>query len=187
LITDGYISGSLDITMTELADEICGGVMSAGPDRGLAASLAGIPTVLVPGCVDMANFGGVETVPQRYLNRNLYKWNLDVTLLRTNIEENRWIGERIAAAANAATGPVAVLLPLTGVSMLDSEGHEFWDPAADIACFDKIRGGLNADIPLIEVDANINDPKFSGKVAETLLGLMAGSTVSAPDRPLGVG
>jgi uncharacterized protein (UPF0261 family) len=186
LITDGYISGSLDITMTELADEICGGVMSAGPDRGLAASLAGIPTVLVPGCVDMANFGGVETVPQRYLNRNLYKWNLDVTLLRTNIEENRWIGERIAAAANAATGPVAVLLPLKGVSMLDSEGHEFWDPAADIACFDKIRGGLNADIPLIEVDANINDPKFSGKVAETLLGLMAGRTLSVPRRQLGV-
>jgi uncharacterized protein (UPF0261 family) len=187
LIADGFISGSLDITTTELADEICGGVLSAGPDRGLAASLAGIPTVLVPGCVDMANFGGVETIPERYLSRKLYRWNPNVTLLRTNVEENRRIGEKIAAAANLATGPVAVLLPLKGVSMLDSEGHEFWDPAADGACFDAIRGGLNAGIPLIEVDANINDPEFSGKVAETLLDLLAGNSSSAADRQVAAG
>jgi uncharacterized protein (UPF0261 family) len=187
LIADGFISGSLDMTTTELADEICGGVMSAGPDRGFAASSAGIPTVLVPGCVDMANFGGLETIPQRYLSRNLYKWNRDMTLLRTNVAENRWIGEKIAAAANAAMGPVAVLLPLKGVSMLDSEGHEFWDPVADGACFDAICGGLNAGIPLIEVDANINDPEFSGKVAGTLLDLLADSSTSGPARQLAAG
>jgi len=174
LIADGFITGSLDMTTTELADEICGGILSAGPERCMAASRAGIPAVLVPGCVDMANFGGIETVPERYQNRNLYKWNPNVTLLRTNVEENRWMGEKIAAAANAATAPVAVLLPLKGVSMLDSEGHEFWDPAADAACYDAIRSGLKPGVPLIEVDANINDPEFSGKVAETLAEMLAG-------------
>ena len=173
LVADGFITGCLDITTTELADEICGGVLSAGPDRCLAASRAGIPAVLVPGCVDMANFGGIETVPERYRDRNLYKWNPNITLLRTNVEENRWIGEKIAAAANAATAPVAVLIPLRGVSMLDSESHEFWDPAADGACFDAIRSGLRPGVPLIEVDANINDPEFSGRVAETLLGMLS--------------
>jgi len=174
LIADGFITASLDMTTTELADEICGGMLSAGPERCLAASRAGIPAVLVPGCVDMANFGGMETVPEKYHDRTLYKWNPNITLLRTNVEENRWMGEKIAAAANAATAPVAVLLPLKGVSMLDSEGHEFWDPEADSACFDAIRSGLKPGIPLIEVDANINDPEFSGKVAETLLEMLAG-------------
>jgi uncharacterized protein (UPF0261 family) len=174
LIADGFITASLDMTTTELADEICGGMLSAGPERCLAASRAGIPAVLVPGCVDMANFGGMETVPEKYHDRTLYKWNPNITLLRTNVEENRWMGEKIAAAANAATAPVAVLLPLKGVSMLDSEGHEFWDPEADGACFDAIRSGLKPGIPLIEVDANINDPEFSGKVAETLLEMLAG-------------
>jgi len=174
LIADGFITASLDMTTTELADEICGGMLSAGPERCLAASRAGIPAVLVPGCVDMANFGGMETVPEKYHDRTLYKWNPNITLLRTNVEENRWMGEKIAAAANAATAPIAVLLPLKGVSMLDSEGHEFWDPEADGACFDAIRSGLKPGIPLIEVDANINDPEFSGKVAETLLEMLAG-------------
>jgi len=94
LITDGYITGSLDITTTELADEVCGGVLSAGPDRCMAAARAGIPTVLVPGCVDMANFWGLDTVPKKYRDRNLYQWNPNITLLRTNVEENRKIGSR---------------------------------------------------------------------------------------------
>jgi uncharacterized protein (UPF0261 family) len=169
LIADGYIAASMDITTTELADEVCGGVFSAGPERGLAAARAGIPTVLVPGCVDMANFWGIDSVPERYHGRNLYEWNPNVTLLRTNVEENRRMGAMLAAAANAATGPVAVILPLKGVSMLDSPGGMFWDPQADQACFDAIKGNLKPGIPLIEVDANINDEAFSGKVAETLL------------------
>jgi len=173
LIADGYIAASLDLTTTELADEVCGGVLSAGPDRCMAASRAGIPAVLVPGCVDMANFGGRETVPERYRDRSLYAWNPNITLMRTTVDENRRIGELIAAAANAATGPVAVLLPLRGVSMLDSEGGRFWDPDADRACFDAIRRGVRPGIPVIEVDANINDPAFSGRVAETLLEMLA--------------
>ncbi len=172
LIADGLIAGSLDITTTELADEVCGGVFSAGPDRCGAASKAGIPAVLVPGCVDMANFGGIDTVPEKYKGRNLYQWNPNVTLLRTNVEENVKMGELIAAAANAATAPVAIVLPLKGVSMLDSEGGNFWDPEADRACFDAIKQNLKPGIPVIEVDHNINDPEFSGKVAETLLEML---------------
>jgi uncharacterized protein (UPF0261 family) len=172
LIADGLIAGSLDITTTELADEVCGGVFSAGPDRCWAASKAGIPAVLVPGCVDMANFWGIDTVPDKYKGRNLYQWNPNVTLLRTNVEENVKMGEMLAAAANAASAPVAILLPLKGVSQLDSPGGAFWDPESDRACYEAIKQNLKPGIPVIEVDHNINDPEFSGKVAETLLEML---------------
>ena len=142
---------SLDITTTELADEVCGGVFSAGPERCLAASTPGIPAVLVPGCVDMANFGASKRCPEKYKGRNLYQWNPNVTLLRTNVEENMKMGEMIAAAANASTAPVAILLPLKGVSMLDSQGDQFWDPEADRACYDAIKKNLKPGIPVIEV------------------------------------
>lgn len=176
LIKDGYIAASLDITTTELADEVCGGVFSAGPQRCLAASQKGIPAVLVPGCVDMANFWGIETVPEKYRNRNLYQWNPNVTLLRTNAEENKRIGEMIAAAANAASAPVAILLPLKGVSMLDSPGGQFWDPEADQACFQAIKDNLKEGIPVIEMDNNINDPEFAQRCAGTLLELIRKSS-----------
>ena len=172
LISDGYIDGSLDITTTELADEVCGGVLSAGPERGMAASRAGIPAVLVPGCVDMANFWGIDTVPEQYQDRNLYAWNPNVTLMRTNVEENLKMGELIAAAANAATAPVAILLPLKGVSQLDSEGGQFWDPEADQACYDAIKNNLKPGIQVIEMDYNINDPEFADRCAEVLLDML---------------
>ena len=173
LIRDGYIAGCLDMTTTELADEICGGVFSAGPERVQAAPLAGVPTVIVPGCVDMANFGGIETTPDRYRGRTLYEWNPEVTLLRTNAEENRRMGAMLAAAANAAQPEkAAVLIPLGGVSMLDSRGDRFWDPDADGACFEALRRDLRADIPLIEVDANINDPEFAERAVALLLEML---------------
>jgi uncharacterized protein (UPF0261 family) len=172
LIADGYIAAAMDITTTELADYVCGGVLSAGPERGMAAPRAGIPAVIVPGCVDMANFWGIDTVPEKYQGRNLYQWNPNVTLLRTNVEENIRMGEMLAAAANAATAPVAVLLPLKGVSMLDSEGNRFWDPEADRACFDTIKKNLKPGIRVIEMENNINDPAFSEKVAMTLLAML---------------
>jgi len=172
LIADGYIAGALDITTTELADYVCGGVFSAGPERCKAASAAGIPAVVAPGCVDMANFDAIETVPDRYQGRNLYAWNPNVTLLRTNVEENVRIGEMLAAAVNLATAPTAVLLPMRGVSMLDSEGERFWDPEADAACFDAIRNGLRADIGVHEIDCNINDPEFADIAADTLLEML---------------
>jgi len=172
LIADGYITASLDITTTELADEVCGGVLSAGPERCLAASRAGIPAVLVPGCVDMANFRAMDTVPDKYKSRKLYQWNPNITLLRTNAEENKRIGEMIAAAANAATAPVVILIPLRGVSQLDSPGGAFWDPQADHACFEAIKKDLRPGIPVIEMDNNINDPEFADKAVETLLGML---------------
>jgi uncharacterized protein (UPF0261 family) len=175
LVAAGYVSGVLDTTTTELADEVCGGVLSAGPDRLFAAASRGVPAVLIPGCVDMANFAGMATVPEKYRSRLLYEWNPDVTLLRTNVEENRRIGEWIARAANESAGPVAVLVPLKGVSQLDSPGGQFWDPQADRACFDAIRSHLKPGIPYIEMDHNINDDAFSEKAVSLLLELIEGN------------
>jgi uncharacterized protein (UPF0261 family) len=172
LINDGYIVASMDITTTELADEVCGGVFNAGPERCLAASRKGIPAILVPGCVDMANFGGVETMPEKFKGRNIYEWNPNVTLLRTNVEENVRMGEMLAAAANASSAPVTFILPLKGVSMLDSEGGQFWDPEADKACFDAIKKNLKPGIQVIEADLNINDPAFAELCANTLLAML---------------
>ncbi len=172
LIADGYITASLDITTTELADEVCSGVFSAGPDRMMAAARAGIPTVLVPGCVDMANYWARDTVPQEYQDRQLYEWNPNITLMRTNVDENRQMGEMIAHAANEFIGPVAILIPLQGVSQLDSPGGDFWDPAANQACFDAIKQNLKPGIPVYELDQNINDTAFSEKAVEVLLALM---------------
>jgi uncharacterized protein (UPF0261 family) len=172
LIASGFITANLDLTTTELADQVCGGALSAGPDRLMAAASHGIPTVLAPGCVDMCNFWAIETVPEKYQARNLYRWNPNVTLMRTTPEENRQIGEWIARAANASTGPVAVLLPLKGVSQLDSPGGPYWDPEADGACYDAIRQNLKPGVPLVELDANINDPEFAGKAVELLRGML---------------
>lgn len=173
LIADGYITANLDLTTTELADEVCGGILSAGPDRMMAAARAGIPTVIAPGCVDMANFGARGDVPQKYQSRLLYEWNPNVTLLRTSIEENRAIGEMIAHAANASSGPVAILIPLRGVSQLDSLGGAFWDLEADEACFAAIKENLRADISVVEMDNNINDPVFAEKAVALLLDMLS--------------
>ncbi len=172
LIAEGYIAGSLDLTTTELADEVCGGVFSAGPDRLMAAARAGLPTVIAPGCVDMCCFWSLDSVPEKYRNRNLYQWNPNVTLMRTTVEENTVIGEMIARAANESKGRVAILLPLKGVSMLDELGHTFWNPDADGACFKAIKDNIKPGIPVVEIDANINDPEFADKAVELLLGMI---------------
>jgi uncharacterized protein (UPF0261 family) len=172
LVEDGLITGIFDVTTTELADEVCGGVFSAGPDRIGIASSQSVPVVLAPGCVDMCNFWARATVPPRYQGRNLYEWNPNVTLMRTNIEENIKIGEMLSTTANMAKGPVAVLVPLQGVSMLDSPGGPFWDPEADRSCFEAIKRNLRGDIPYVEVDANINDPQFADRATEFLLRMM---------------
>jgi uncharacterized protein (UPF0261 family) len=172
MVRDGVFQGVLDMTTTELADEVCGGVMSAGPTRGHAAPAAGVPVVFAPGCVDMANFGGPGMVPARYASRHLYRWNANVTLLRTNVAENIQIGELLASAANDAVGPVAVMLPLQGVSMLDRPGGEFWDPEADRACYEAIRAHLHRTVPVIEIDSNINDPEFVDRAVDTLLSMI---------------
>ena len=169
LISEGLIEGVLDITTTEWADELAGGVLSAGPTRLDAAGKAGIPQVIVPGCLDMVNFWAPDTVPEKYQARQLHKWNPNITLMRTDVEENIHLGKIIAEKANAATGPVAIFLPLKGVSILDSPGNEYWWPEADQALFDAIKSNIRSDIPVIEMDCNINDPEFAEAVTGQLL------------------
>jgi uncharacterized protein (UPF0261 family) len=172
LIRDGYVNGSLDITTTEWADELVGGVLSAGPTRLEAAGERAIPQVIAPGCLDMVNFWARETVPQKSEGRRFYQWNPNVTLMRTTPEENAELGRILAEKANAARGPVAFLLPLQGVSMLDAPGKEFWWPEADQALYDAIKRHRRPDIRVIELDANINDPVFAEACVEHLLRLM---------------
>ncbi|NKB69405.1 MAG: UPF0261 family protein [Candidatus Latescibacteria bacterium] len=175
LVDEGLVDAVLDITTTEWADEICDGVFSAGPDRLAAPGRQGLPHLIVPGCIDMANFHGLETVPPAYrqANRLLYEWNPAVTLMRTNSEENRRMGRAFADKANAAQGPTAFLLPLKGVSILDGDGELFCDRAADQAFFDALREHLDPSIPVYEADYNINDPQFSARAVELLLALIS--------------
>jgi uncharacterized protein (UPF0261 family) len=172
LIADGHIAGVLDITTTELADEVCGGVFSAGTDRVRIGASGQVPFVLAPGCVDMCNFGVRDSVPQQYQHRLLYEWNPNVTLMRTNVEENSRIGAMLAETANLCAGPVAVLFPIKGVSMLDSRGNPFWNPEADAACLEALRQALRPDIPLSELDWNINDAEFADRAAQALLSML---------------
>lgn len=174
LINDGLVEACLDITTTEWADEICDGVFSAGPTRLDAPGKAGIPHLIVPGCIDMANYGPRDTVPPKYDDRLLYEWNPSVTLMRTNVEENRQMGEIFAEKANAAKGPVSVLIPLKGVSILDGDGEMFCDREADQAMFDAFKSNLRDDIPVVELDCNINDEAFSTKAVEMMLELITG-------------
>ena len=174
LVDEGLVEAVLDITTTEWADTLCGGIFDAGKERLSAPGRRGIPHLIVPGCVDMANFGAPGTVPERYRggDRVLYEWNPAVTLLRTSIDENRRMARAFAGHANAATGPVAFLLPLRGVSILDGDGERFCDREADQAFFDSLREHLNPDIPVHELDNNINDPEFSARAVELMLQLI---------------
>lgn len=171
LVEDGYVSAVLDITTTEWADELCGGVFTAGDRRLDAPGKKGIPHLVVPGCVDMVNFGPRSTVPERYEGRLFYVWNPSVTLMRTNVTENTQIGEVFARKANEAKGKVAFLLPLKGVSILDSPGNEFWWPEADQALYNAIKKNVKPGIPIVEIDCNINDEAFADKAVDMLLQL----------------
>jgi len=172
LIADGMIAGVLDVTTTEWADELVGGTLSAGPTRLEAAGLAGVPAIVTPGCLDMANFGGRETVPEQFEGRNLYVHNPQVTLMRTNPEECAELGKILAEKVNAYTGPVTVLLPTKAISIISAEGQDFYDPEADKALFDAIRAGLLDKVELIEIDAAINDAEFAKACAESLLAML---------------
>lgn len=174
LIESGMVSGVLDVTTTEWADEIVGGTLSAGPTRMDAMTKANVPAVIAPGCVDMANFGARETVPEIFEGRNFYIHNPQVTLMRTNAAECSQIGEVIAAKANASSAPVAILNPLKAVSEINGEGQAFYDPEADTALFEAIRS--NAKVEVIDLDEPINSPNFAKACAEKLLELIAQTT-----------
>ena len=169
LIESGFIAGVLDITTTEWADEVCGGALGAGPHRLEAAAKAGVPQVVTPACIDMCNFWAPETVPAKYQDRLFYQWNPNVTLMRTNIEENQRMGELFAEKLNMARGPIKVFIPLGGFSEIDYPDKPFWWPEANQAFVDALIKHLRPDIP-VEISAkDVNDPEFSGKVAEQLL------------------
>ena len=161
LVEQGVIDGVLDITTTELADELVGGVLSAGPDRLEAAGRVGIPQVVSTGALDMVNFGPKDDVPTEFEDRHLHVHNPQVTLMRTTPDENAELGRILAEKLNDATGPTEVVLPLGGVSMLDVEGEDFHDPEADAALFDAIRETLDDDIELVEMGMDINDEEFA--------------------------
>ena len=173
LINAGFIKGVLDITTTEWCDELFGGVLNAGSHRLEAAGACGVPQVVSVGALDMVNFGPLDTVPEQYRGRNLYKHNPTVTLMRTTKEENIRLGEVIAEKLNAAKSPTALMLPLRGVSAIDGEGQPFNDPEADKALFDTLRANIGSNVELIELDSNVNDDAFALAAAKKLLELMS--------------
>jgi uncharacterized protein (UPF0261 family) len=172
LIEEGVIEGVIDATTTELADELVGGVLSAGPDRLEAASEAGVPQVVSVGALDMVNFGPRESVPEEFEGREFHVHNPTVTLMRTTVAENRELGRTLAEKVNRATGPATVVLPLEGVSMIDVEGEDFHDSEADAALFEAVRETLDEDVEVIEAEMDINDPNFARTLVDALTNSM---------------
>lgn len=172
MIKDGLVAGSLDLTTTELADELVGGILSAGKDRLTAAAIRNIPQVISVGALDMVNFGPRDTVPKRFEGRRFHQHNANVTLMRTTPEENDLLGKEIVEKACASNAPTAIILPLKGISAIDREGGPFWWPEADEALFQSIRNWISPSVKLIEVDAHINDPEFAKVAANTLLTML---------------
>ncbi len=169
LIESGLVSGVLDITTTEWADELVGGVLNAGPHRLEATAKAGVPAIIAPGCLDMVNFGAPDTVPPQFKDRLFYHHNPQVTLMRTTPQENAELGRILAEKINAYTAPVTVLLPLGGISVVSAPGGPFHNAAADASLFDSLRSGLRQDIPVREYAGNVNDTGFAAACAAALL------------------
>jgi uncharacterized protein (UPF0261 family) len=169
LINSGLVAGVLDITTTEWADELVGGVLTAGPERLDAVAKAKIPAIITPGCLDMVNFGERGSVPQKFAGRTFYQHNSQVTLMRTTPAECTELGRIIAEKVNQYTAPVTVLIPRTAISIISAPGQPFHDPVADAALFTALRTHLRKDVPLIETDAAINDPSFARACADALL------------------
>ena len=173
LIEDGFIEGVLDLTTTEWADEIIGGVLNAGPHRLEAAGRNHIPQVVSVGALDMCNFGPYDTVPKEFAGRNIYKHNPTVTLMRTTVEENELIGKKIAEKLNMSKGKTALFLPLKGISAIDVEGQAFYGAEEDKMLFDTLRNSINKNIiEIIEMDNAINDKEFAEAAAQKLIDLM---------------
>lgn len=161
LIAAGEFDAVLDLTTTELADELVGGTASAGPGRLKAASRQQIPQVIAPGAVDMVNFGPPSSVPDQFRGRRLYSHTPYTTLMRTTSAENANIGRLTAGRLSQAQGPAVVLWPAKGVSDYDREGGVFWDVDADKAWLEAIKGNLQREITVHELDCHINDPEFA--------------------------
>lgn len=168
LVREGAIAGVLDVTTTELADDLVGGILSAGPDRLTAAGAMGIPQVVSLGALDMVNFGPPETVPDAFQRRRLYRHNANVTLMRTTPEECAELGRRLARKLNHARGPVTLFIPLRGISAIATRGQVFHDPAADAALLGAIHDTIADSVAVREIDTDINDPAFGAAMADAL-------------------
>ena len=169
LVKGGFIVGVLDATTTELADELVGGVLSAGPDRLEAAGDLGVPQVVAPGALDMVNFGPPDTVPEQFKDRTFYQHNPTVTLMRTTVEENAELGKIMGQKLSQAKGPTTVIIPKQGVSAIDQEGQPFYSAEAEAAWIENLKANLGDNVTLIEMDNHINDDTFAEKLVETLL------------------
>ena len=169
LISEGFMHGVLDVTTTEICDEIVGGVLSAGPTRLTAATTHGIPQVISLGALDMVNFGARNTVPTKFSHRNLYAHNENVTLMRTNAEECEKIAFDICSKLSLSKTPVSLFIPLKGVSSIAVEGAPFHDPIADEALFATFRRHIPRHVELVELDHAINDAQFSRALATKLI------------------
>ncbi len=176
LIRSGLIGGVADLTTSELADELVGGICSAGPERVTAAGRAGVPQVVSLGGLDMAKFGARETVPDVYRNRTLHEHNPQITLMRTDLAECAELGRRLADRLNGATGPTALLIPLRGFSQIDVAGQPFHDPAADAALISALTDRLDARIEVHRLDTDINDPAVAATAADLLIDWMKDGT-----------
>ena len=169
IIETGMVAGVLDITTTEWADELVGGFLGAGPTRLEAAARGGVPAIVTPGCLDMVNFHGPDSVPAKFKDRNFYQHNPQVTLMRTDAEECAQLGKIIAEKVNLSTAPVTVLLPKRAISVISAPGQKFHDPIADRVLFDALKAYLRRDIEVIEMDNAINDAPFAEACAKALL------------------
>ncbi|MDB5557114.1 MAG: hypothetical protein JWQ36_48 [Enterovirga sp.] len=172
LVREGQIRAVLDLTITEIADELVGGIFSAGPDRLSAAGEAGLPQVILPGSIDMVNFGARATLPEKFAGRRFVSHTPLSTLMRTTAEENAAMACVVAAKLNAARGPVAVLLPTRGYSAYDIAGGPFEDQEADAAFADALTARLAPRIHVERIDAHINDPACADRASRLLLDLL---------------
>ena len=168
LVKAGFIVGVLDVTTTELCDELVGGVLPAHPQRLEVAGSLGVPQVVSLGALDMVNFGPKDSVPDMFRDRTLYVHNPTVTLMRTTPEESAELGRRVARKLSSAKGPTALFIPLRGVSMIATEGQPFYDAAADDALFSALREHLGPNVELHELETDVNDPAFALAMAERL-------------------
>ena len=180
LIGEGLIAGVFDITTSELTAEVVGAPTSAGSERLKAAGRLGIPQVVAPGCMDFAIFWSNASIPSEYRHRTLYQWNSITTLMRTTPEEGIRLGRILAERINACQGPVTVLVPADGLSLIGAPGQPFYSPETDAALIAALKEHLNPGIPLITVDAVLNDPLFARQAAETLLQMLSSANESDP-------
>ena len=174
LIESGMVAGALDLTTTEWADELLGATLSAGPERMDAMTIAKVPAVVAPGCLDMANYGERETLPAQHEDRTIYIHNPQVTLLRTNATECAQLGKILAEKANANPAPTTILNPRKAISIISAEGQSFYDPEADQALFDAIHEHATCEV--MDYNEEINSEVFARSAAEKLLSLINSST-----------